>query len=89
MNAYEGNPAEEWRYTSTVGTKVNRYLLYVAKDTRIPLYYEMYGYDSLLGSHFDIYKIKYNIYKTEFPDAVFQTAFFGKCRFTLPFTVDN
>ena len=67
----------EYRLTNTIGTKVNRYRLYVNLVTEAPVYYEMYGYDSLLGSHFDIYKIEYSDYQTSFGDDVFDTPLAG------------
>eukprot|EP00794_Sanderia_malayensis_P004738 gene4738-5361_t len=77
MTAFKGDYVEDWRFTKTIGTKVNRYQFYVTQDKRTPVYYEMYGYDTLLGSHFDIYKIYYTEYIIDFPDTVFDTAFQG------------
>ena len=63
----------------TVGTKVNTYTLHVSKDTREPKYYEMMGYDSLFGSHYDKYTITYDTYTTKYDDSVFDAPIKGKC----------
>ena len=74
-----GNFVEEWRYVHTVGTKVNTYTLQVSMDTREPKFYEMMGYDSLFGSHYDKYTITYDTYTTKFDDSVFDSPIKGKC----------
>ena len=60
-----------WQYKYNNGDKYNVYTLYVKKDSSIPVYYEMIGYDSLLGSHFDEYKVRYNVITTDFLSDVF------------------
>lgn len=62
----------KWRMTTTVGDKINKYTMWVKykKDLRgdalpIPIRYEMKGFNSLLGSHYDHYYIEYMDYDVE------------------------
>ncbi|XP_063629321.1 digestive cysteine proteinase 1 isoform X1 [Cydia splendana] len=64
--------ASKWRMTTTVGDKINKYTMWVKykKDLRgdalpIPMRYEMKGFNSLLGSHYDHYYIEYMDYDVE------------------------
>ena len=68
---------EDWRLVQERGQKVNKYTLYIKKDNKQPVYYEMHGYDSLLGSHFDDYKITYDSYTTEYEDSIFDAPIKG------------
>jgi len=63
-----------WTLTTTVGSKKNVYTLYQSALSGLPVRYEMIGYDSLLGSHYDRYYIDYNdiMVQDHFPDSVFQ-----------------
>ncbi|XP_072948141.1 cathepsin L-like peptidase [Epargyreus clarus] len=62
----------KWRMVMTVGDKINKYTMWVKykKTLRgdaipIPVRYEMKGYNSLLGSHYDHYYIDYKNYDVE------------------------
>jgi len=78
--SYKGVYVEDWRLVQERGQKVNKYTLYIKKDNKQPVYYEMHGYDSLLGSHFDDYKITYDSYTTEYEDSIFDAPIKGmKC----------
>lgn len=64
-----GIDAEKWGLTQTIGQKINRYTVWLYykddlgnEDTKvtIPLRYEMKGFNSLLGSHYDHYYLEYN-----------------------------
>lgn len=51
---------EAWEYRVTVGQKDNKYMFILRRDAEknaIPIYYLMFGYDSLLGSHYDKYEV--------------------------------
>lgn len=53
---------------------MNRYTIWISVDSGIPVpvHYEMKGYNSLLGSHYDHYFLSYTDYSTEKPaDQVF------------------
>lgn len=69
---------EKWRLVSSEGDKTSKYTLWVrySKDNKeipIPVRYEMRGYNSLLGSHYDHYYLNYELYSPESPDSeVFQ-----------------
>jgi len=41
------------------GGKRNVYTLWQSVDSQLPVRYEMFGYDNLLGSHYDKYYIDY------------------------------
>ena len=49
---------------------MNKYTIWlrVVEDVVIPVHYEMRGYNSLLGSHYDHYYITYDKYSSETPD---------------------
>lgn len=57
---FHGRDCEIWENVTKVGNKVNKYrLLVTSGDKRVPVHYEMMGYDTLLGSHYDKYEITY------------------------------
>ena len=43
-------------------SQVNTYSFWSSVENDFPLRYEMMGYDSLLGSHFDKYYVDYDSY---------------------------
>lgn len=77
-----GFTCDKFRSEEIIGQKRNIYTLWVrykkskrypAARMPIPVRYEMKGYNSLLGSHYDHYYLDYNIYEpTNIPNAVFQ-----------------
>ena len=58
---------EGYKYQSVVqeGDKTNTYNYYINSITGFPVFYEMFGYDTLIGSHYDKYYIEYFNFKTE------------------------
>ncbi|XP_060527653.1 digestive cysteine proteinase 3 isoform X2 [Cylas formicarius] len=75
------NLGEKWELTTTIGQKVNKYSLWVRYKTdsqnnakiAIPVRYEMRGYNSLLGSHYDHYYIEYFDFDiSSIPEQTFQ-----------------
>ncbi|XP_043278575.1 digestive cysteine proteinase 1 isoform X2 [Venturia canescens] len=79
-----GLTCEKWQMHETIGEKSNKYTLWIRykKSTTvrgvmepIPVRYEMRGFNSLLGSHYDHYYLEYDWYSFETPDGdVFQIA---------------
>jgi hypothetical protein len=73
--AVNGYTCNIWQMTNKIGNKKNTYTLWVTKveftTAHVPLRYEMIGYDTLLGSHYDKYYIDYDVanYKRG-PDSV-------------------
>lgn len=75
-------PAEKWQLVETVGQKVNKYTMWLKyKDDpdnagikiAVPVRYEMKGFNSLLGSHYDHYYLNYQYYDTSaIPDETFR-----------------
>ena len=47
------------------GDKRSTYTFYINAETKHPVHYEMFGYDTLIGSHFDKYTIDYYNYDEE------------------------
>ena len=48
--------------------KVNTYTMYVTpSDPAFPVHYEMLGYDTLFGSHYDKYEVDYADYSPRMP----------------------
>ncbi|XP_031595963.1 digestive cysteine proteinase 2-like [Oreochromis aureus] len=77
---YRGSLCQVWQNVTTVGYKKNTYTLWVThsergadggKDTPIPIHYEMMGYNTLLGSHYDKYLVEYKEFSTEVNPKVF------------------
>jgi hypothetical protein len=50
---------DQWQLIDQQGDKKNTYTFYIDAKTGAPLYYEMIGYDTLLGSHYDKYYVEY------------------------------
>ncbi|XP_057341416.1 digestive cysteine proteinase 1 [Microplitis mediator] len=78
-----GIECEKWRLVEKFGEKTNKYTLWIRykKSSEsgikqaIPVRYEMKGFNSLLGSHYDHYYLNYDWYSYETPDAnVFEVA---------------
>ena len=56
----DGRQCQRWEDVVVRGSRKNTYTLWVTDDERqAPVRYEMMGYDSLLGSHFDHYIVRY------------------------------
>jgi len=69
-----GFTCEKWEYSSSEGDKSNKYSLWLKKEVQpngdeinIPVRYEMKGYNSLLGSHYDHYYLDYTTFTAEKP----------------------
>ncbi|CAF4226885.1 unnamed protein product, partial [Adineta steineri] len=70
INSFEDLGQAEWRgikcqmYQSIdqEGDKKSTYTYYINAETKHPVHYEMFGYDTLIGSHFDKYTIDYYNY---------------------------
>ena len=76
MEYYSGSLCEVWQNVTTVGYKKNTYTLWVSqagapKDPAVPHHYEMMGYDTLLGSHYDKYLVDYNEFSPKVDPKVF------------------
>ncbi|XP_058801571.1 digestive cysteine proteinase 1 [Phymastichus coffea] len=77
-----GVACEKWRLVESFGEKTNKYTLWIRykkSPTKsqmkepIPIRYEMRGFNSLLGSHYDHYYLEYDWYSFETPSSeVFQ-----------------
>ncbi|EEB12327.1 predicted protein [Pediculus humanus corporis] len=71
-------PCHKWTLTNKFGDKVNRYTMWTSskvtwksngETTAVPVRYEMKGFNSLLGSHYDHYYLDYDWYSPESPDS--------------------
>ncbi|KAI4482319.1 hypothetical protein M0804_008870 [Polistes exclamans] len=84
-----GLPCEKWRLVENVGDKKNKYTLWIRykksphlpqKKEPIPVKYEMIGFNSLLGSHYDHYYLDYDWYSFDAPSPdVFKVAENSTC----------
>ncbi|CAH1163826.1 unnamed protein product [Phaedon cochleariae] len=78
----DGIETEKWNLTEVIGQKVNRYVMWVvykpdpnnnAAKIPVPLRYEMRGYNTLLGSHYDHYYLEYDSYAVDdIPENIFE-----------------
>ncbi|XP_035727441.1 digestive cysteine proteinase 1-like [Vespa mandarinia] len=71
-----GLSCEKWRLVEDFGDKQNKYTLWIRykkspylpqKKEPIPVRYEMIGFNSLLGSHYDHYYLDYDWYSFDVP----------------------
>ena len=64
-----------WQNVAVIGQRKNTYTLWVSAAVAgapVPVRFEMLGYDSLLGSHYDRYYLTYSEYTPQpLKDAVF------------------
>lgn len=78
---WKGYNADQWQSITVEGDKKNTYTMFVNSVTGEPLYYEMIGYDSLLGSHYDKYYVEYFKFSTaEISPTIFAIDTKLKCR---------
>ncbi|CAA9998471.1 unnamed protein product [Nesidiocoris tenuis] len=73
----DGQEAQKWVSTSQEGEKVSKYTMWITwrkpntvrggNDEPVPVRYEMKGYNSLLGSHYDHYYLSYDLYSSDAP----------------------
>ncbi|XP_035849037.1 digestive cysteine proteinase 2 [Sander lucioperca] len=80
LEYYGGSLCEVWQNVTTVGLKKNTYTLWVThlergadgkEEPSTPLHYEMMGYNTLLGSHYDKYYVDYKEFSTHVDPKVF------------------
>lgn len=80
MEYFGGSLCEVWQNVTTVGHKKNTYTLWVTHteggvdgraEPATPLHYEMMGYNTLLGSHYDKYLVDYKEFSTHVDPKVF------------------
>ncbi|XP_050527447.1 digestive cysteine proteinase 1 [Daktulosphaira vitifoliae] len=66
----DGFKSEKWMSIVRVGDKVSKYIMWLYRmDSEVyPLRYEMKGFNSLFGSHFDHYIVVYRSYDPSKPD---------------------
>ncbi|XP_009083408.1 PREDICTED: counting factor associated protein D-like [Acanthisitta chloris] len=71
---FRGQRCSVWQNVSYWGHKKNVYTLRVGSSAHgpVPLHYEVRGFNSLLGSHYDKYEIDYSSFSHRFPPSVFQ-----------------
>lgn len=88
IEVMNGQSCEKWEYISTVGDKTNRYTMWLQhqfagtrQQITVPVRYEMKGYNSLLGSHYDHYYLDYTSFTAEKPneDAFMIDSEVGEC----------
>ena len=66
-----GNKCQKWQKAERIGAKVNKYTMWIRYDNNqspVPVHYEMKGYNTLLGSHYDHYFVTYTDFKAEVLD---------------------
>ena len=54
-----------WQLVDIEGGKKNVYTMWVDSTDQSPVRYEMMGFDSLIGSHYDKYILDYGVYNTD------------------------
>ena len=55
----DGNDCNVWRLVTKNFTRSNTYTLWQSVSSGLPVRYEMMGYDTLIGSHYDKYYVDY------------------------------
>ncbi|XP_030395179.1 digestive cysteine proteinase 2-like isoform X1 [Gopherus evgoodei] len=81
--SYKGQLCTVWQNVSYWGQKKNVYTLWVASsaDGPVPVHYEMRGFNSLLGSHYDKYEINYSGFTHSYPAGVLDLPSGMECEF--------
>lgn len=77
---YQGRYCAVWQNITRWAQKKNVYTLWVTNSSCgvAPVHYEMRGYNSLLGSHYDKYEISYTDFDNSFPSSVFELPINGE-----------
>ena len=57
-----GHMCTVWQNITVYGTRKNTYTMWIDQKSQHPVLYEMMGYDSLMGSHYDKYYLEYTSY---------------------------
>ncbi|XP_005529723.1 PREDICTED: digestive cysteine proteinase 1-like [Pseudopodoces humilis] len=70
---YEGRYCAVWQNVTRWAQKKNVYTLWVTNSSCgvAPVHYEMRGYNTLLGSHYDKYEIAYTDFDNSYPPSIF------------------
>ncbi|KAJ6663430.1 hypothetical protein lerEdw1_009509 [Lerista edwardsae] len=70
---YKGIYCNVWQNITYKGRKKNVYTMWVTNSSCgvSPVHYEMRGFNSLLGSHYDKYEIDYSDFSNSFPESIF------------------
>lgn len=70
---YKGRYCAVWQNVTRWAQKKNVYTLWVTNSSCgvAPVHYEMQGYNSLLGSHYDKYEIAYTDFDNSYPASIF------------------
>ncbi|XP_067316659.1 digestive cysteine proteinase 2-like [Anolis sagrei] len=73
LDYYKGQHCTVLESVSYWGKKKNTYKLWVsnASTDPVPVHYEMWGYNTLLSSHYDKYEIDYTSISRSFPSSIF------------------
>ncbi|KAM6958953.1 digestive cysteine proteinase 1 [Aplochiton taeniatus] len=80
MEYFGGSLCEVWQNVTTVGNKKNTYTLWLTRpeqgdggkaEPATALHYEMMGYNTLLGSHYDKYLVDYKEFSSSVDPKVF------------------
>ncbi|XP_075765252.1 digestive cysteine proteinase 1-like [Pelodiscus sinensis] len=81
--SYNGQLCAVWQNVSYWGRKKNVYTLWVASSAGgpVPVHYEMRGFNSLLGSHYDKYEIDYSGFTRGFPAGALDLPSAMECEF--------
>eukprot|EP00095_Tigriopus_kingsejongensis_P006643 maker-scaffold363_size195477-snap-gene-0.46 protein:Tk06643 transcript:maker-scaffold363_size195477-snap-gene-0.46-mRNA-1 annotation:"counting factor associated protein d-like" len=83
------NNCQKWQRKEVYGQKMSKYTMWLRwtksdqnEDVPVPVKYEMKGYNSLLGSHYDHYYLDYQNFTTEPPQLEIFDEYkkFGPCR---------
>jgi len=64
--------SQKWQKSTAIGNKVNKYTMWLRTEGTghaVPVHYEMRGYNTLLGSHYDHYYLTYDMFSAETPEA--------------------
>lgn len=83
---YRGRYCAVWQNVTRWAQKKNVYTLWVTNSSCgvAPVHYEMRGYNSLLGSHYDKYEIAYTDFDNSFPPSIFDLPINGELGWAPP-----
>ncbi len=68
---FKGHDVQKWQKKEQIGHKLNKYTMFLAINSAsaaVPVFYEMKGFNTLLGSHYDHYYLEYDHFDSSKPN---------------------
>lgn len=73
QSTVDGKLCEWWQQRIVNGTKANTYDFYYTKRGNVPVKYQLMGYDTIFGSHYDLYILDFHQFSPFANETAFNT----------------